>query len=63
MDDLAKDTEECNNEKFKIGNVHPNEARSVLPKRNCTKKVVYCEEKHESDDSTEQNDSTVNESE
>ena len=59
MADLANDAEEINDETFKIGNVYPTEQRSVLPKRNCTKRVVYSEDRLESDGMTEQNDSTV----
>ena len=49
---LAKDAEEINDEEFKIGNVYPTEQRSLLPKRNCTKRVVYFEDRLESDDRT-----------
>ena len=47
MADLTKDAEEINDEEFKIVNVYPTEQRSVLPKRNCTKRVVYYEDRHE----------------
>lgn len=58
MADLAADAEEENDEKFKIANVYPSEQRSLLSKRNCTKKVVYNDGNESDTDVYEENDGT-----